>query len=210
MANTNVKLIVMGKGGVGKSCLTHQFVQNRFIGSSYNATIEDKFTKHCEVDGKAVFCEILDTAGQDQYSALRRYFMPTGDAFLLVYDVTNDSTFEEINPLRDEIFAANTRANDLPFILLGNKCDDTDNRVVEEEEGRKLQDVLGKRGGVCRFFETSAKTNVNVKEAFREAISLALRLNTNHATGAGAGGVMGAGTKNTVGQKKKKSGCMLL
>ena len=207
MANTNVKLIVMGKGGVGKSCLTHQFVQNRFIGSSYNATIEDKFTKHCEVDGKAVFCEILDTAGQDQYSALRRYFMPTGDAFLLVYDVTNDSTFEEINPLRDEIFAANTRANDLPFILLGNKCDDTDNRVVEEEEGRKLQDVLGKRGE-CADFRNLGQDQ-RQREGSVQRVSLALRLNTSQRRVL-AQAVLWVRAQRTRSAREKKSGCMLL
>ena len=126
--------------------MTHQFVQNR----SSLPTMQLSRIIHKALRGRWEGCLLRSwIAGQDQYSALRRYFMPTGDAFLLVYDVTNDSTFEEINLLRDEIFAANTRANDLP--LLGNKCDDTDNRVVEEE-GRKLQDVLGK-GGVCRFFK---------------------------------------------------------
>lgn len=209
-----VKIIVMGKGGVGKSCLTQQFVNGMFVGASYNATIEDKFTKNLEVDGVNVFAEILDTAGQDQYSALRKFFMPLGDVFVLVYDITQDFTFDEINPIKEEIFAANERHMQLPFILVGNKCDMDGDRVVTVEEGNSLCETLQKSGGVWHFMEASAKENINVNDMFRKAISEALRLQTNKSAGTGSG-VMGAGTKTNIGssgpvKKKKKSMCTLL
>lgn len=211
----DVKIIVMGKGGVGKSCLTQQFVNGMFVGASYNATIEDKFTKNLEVDGTNVFAEILDTAGQDQYSALRKFFMPLGDVFVLVYDITQDFTFEEINPIKDEIFAANERSMELPFILIGNKSDMEDDRVVTVEEGQNLCKAMEKNGGHWHFMEASAKENINVKELFRKAISEALRLQTNQTSGGGGSGVMGAGTQTNIGRaatqkKKKKSFCTLL
>jgi small GTP-binding protein len=212
----DVKIIVMGKGGVGKSCLTQQFVNGMFVGASYNATIEDKFTKNLEVDGQNVFAEILDTAGQDQYSALRKFFMPLGDVFVLVYDITQDFTFEEINPIKDEIFAANDRHMELPFILIGNKSDMEEDRVVTVEEGQNLCKAMEKSGGHWHFMEASAKENVNVTELFRKAISEALRLQTNNNAGSsGSSGVMGAGTQTHIGRtankkKKKKSMCTLL
>lgn len=210
-----VKIIVMGKGGVGKSCMTQQFVNDLFVGASYNATIEDKFTKNLEVDGVNVFAEILDTAGQDQYSALRKFFMPLGDVFVLVYDITQDFTFDEINHIKEEIFAANPRHQDLPYILVGNKCDMDDDRVVTVEEGQSLCTALTKGGGQWHFMEASAKSNINVAEVFRKAISEALRLQTNTNSSAGSG-VMGAGTQTNIGRpepgskKKKKSMCTLL
>jgi small GTP-binding protein len=177
----------MGKGGVGKSCLTQQFVNGMFVGASYNATIEDKFTKNLEVDGVNVFAEILDTAGQDQYSALRKFFMPLGDVFVLVYDITQDFTFDEINPIKEEIFAANDRHMQLPYILVGNKCDMDSDRVVTVEEGNSLCRTLERSGGHWHFMEASAKENINVNEMFRKAISEALRLQTNKNQGTGSG-----------------------
>lgn len=211
-----VKIIVMGKGGVGKSCLTQQFVNGHFVGSSYNATIEDKFTKNLEVNGVNVFAEILDTAGQDQYSSLRKFFMPLGDVFVLVYDITQDFTFEEIAVIKEEIFSANARHASLPYILIGNKCDLEDDRVVEKEEGQKLCEALERKGGHWFFMEASAKSNTNVDELFRKAISEAMKHGTSSDAGAsGASGVMGAGAKTTIGnslsgKKKKKSMCTLL
>mmetsp|Transcript_141800 Transcript_141800/g.344438 ORF Transcript_141800/g.344438 Transcript_141800/m.344438 type:complete len:213 (-) Transcript_141800:17-655(-) len=209
-----VKIVVMGKGGVGKSCLTQQFVNGHFVGSSYNATIEDKFTKNLEVNGLNVFCEILDTAGQEQYSALRKFFMPLGDVFVLVYDITQDFTFEEIAAIKEEIFSANARHASLPYILIGNKCDLEDDRVVEKDEGIKLCEALEQKGGHWFFMEASAKTNTNVNELFRKAISEAIKHGSS-STSSGGSGVMGAGAKTTIGatpakKKKKKPMCTLL
>ena len=102
------------------------------------------------------------------------------------------------------------------MFLIGNKSDLEDDRVVEKEEGSKLCDVLQGKGGHWFFMEASAKTNHNVDELFRKAISEAMRYGTNTAT-AGASGVMGAGAKTTIGsssgstgKKKKKSLCTLL
>ena len=86
-----VKLIVMGAGGVGKSALSCRYTQGTWV-EKYDPTIEDQYTKTVELDTgsgmRAVPLEILDTAGQDEYSPLRETFMHTGDGFLLVYSIT--------------------------------------------------------------------------------------------------------------------------
>ena len=186
----------MGQGGVGKSCLTQRFIVDRFVGDAYSPTVEDKYTKHLEVNGQAVFAEILDTAGQDQYSDLRPHFLPHGDAFVLVYAINDNETFEKIDEFYDQIFRVNPRAAQLPFILIGNKCDMEDERRVEVEEGQEKKAQLEERGGNVIFIEASAKNDVNVDKAFRKAISMSLELNTSSET-THTSGVMGAGSSNT-------------
>ena len=186
----------MGQGGVGKSCLTQRFIVDRFVGDAYSPTVEDKYTKHLEVNGQAVFAEILDTAGQDQYSDLRPHFLPHGDAFVLVYAINDNETFEKIDEFYDQIFRVNTRAAQLPFILIGNKCDMESERRGEVEEGEEKKAQLEERGGNVIFIEASAKNDVNVDKAFRKAISMALELNTSSET-THTSGVMGAGSSNT-------------
>ncbi|KAG7279456.1 hypothetical protein CRUP_038229 [Coryphaenoides rupestris] len=83
------KLVVVGGGGVGKSALTIQFIQSYFV-SDYDPTIEDSYTKICTVDGKETRLDILDTAGQEEFGAMREQYMRSGEGFLLVFAL-NDS-----------------------------------------------------------------------------------------------------------------------
>ena len=75
------KLVVVGGGGVGKSALTIQLIQSHFV-SEYDPTIEDSYHKQCTLDGELVLLDILDTAGQEEYSAMREQYMRTGEGFL--------------------------------------------------------------------------------------------------------------------------------
>ncbi|KAH9437014.1 DNA-binding transcription factor rap1 [Pyricularia oryzae] len=77
-------IVVLGAGGVGKSCLTAQFVHNEWI-ESYDPTIEDSYRTQVAVDGRQVMLEILDTAGTEQFVAMRDLYMKTGQGFLLVF-----------------------------------------------------------------------------------------------------------------------------
>ncbi|KAK7713035.1 Ras-related protein rsr1 [Botryosphaeria dothidea] len=70
MSQREYHIVVLGSGGVGKSCLTAQFVQNVWI-ESYDPTIEDSYRKAIDVDGRSVVLEILDTAGTEQFTAMR-------------------------------------------------------------------------------------------------------------------------------------------
>ncbi|XP_029696916.1 uncharacterized protein isoform X1 [Takifugu rubripes] len=79
-----LKLVVVGGGGVGKSALTIQFIQSYFV-SDYDPTIEDSYTKICTVDGKETRLDILDTAGQEEFGAMREQYMRSGEGFLMVF-----------------------------------------------------------------------------------------------------------------------------
>ncbi|KAG7332546.1 hypothetical protein KOW79_004380 [Hemibagrus wyckioides] len=109
------KLVVLGSGGVGKSALTVQFVQGIFV-EKYDPTIEDSYRKQVEVDGQQCMLEILDTAGTEQFTAMRDLYMKNGQGFALVYSITAQSTFNDLQDLREQILRVKD-TEDVPMIL---------------------------------------------------------------------------------------------
>ncbi|XP_061555598.1 GTPase KRas isoform X2 [Phycodurus eques] len=93
---TEYKLVVVGAGGVGKSALTIQLIQNHFV-DEYDPTIEDSYRKQVVIDGETCLLDILDTAGQEEYSAMRDQYMRTGEGFLCVYAINNTKSFEDVH-----------------------------------------------------------------------------------------------------------------
>merc|ERR1719355_454014 len=100
------RIVVVGAGGVGKSALTVRFIQGNFV-EKYDPTIEDSYRKLVEVDGTACMLDIMDTAGQEEYSALRDQYMKTGQGFVLGYSITTNTSFEAASKLRTKIFQFN-------------------------------------------------------------------------------------------------------
>ncbi|GLD94536.1 hypothetical protein PINS_up003147 [Pythium insidiosum] len=86
------KLVVLGSGGVGKSALTIRLVTDNFL-EDYDPTIEDSYRKLSTIDGDQVVLDILDTAGQEEYTSMQDQWMREGNGFLLVYSVTSQSSF---------------------------------------------------------------------------------------------------------------------
>jgi small GTP-binding protein len=157
---TEYRIVVVGAGGVGKSALTVMFIQGTFL-TKYDPTIEDSYMKAVEVDGVACTLDIMDTAGQEEFGALRDQYMKTGQGFLIVYSITTQTSFEAVTKFRNQILRVQEDRMDIPIILVGNKKDLEEDREVPAEEGQALADKFN-----CDFLEASAKTNTNVNEAF--------------------------------------------
>lgn len=153
------KIVVLGSGGVGKSALTVQFVQGIFV-EKYDPTIEDSYRKQVEIDGQQCMMEILDTAGTEQFTAMRDLYMKNGQGFVLVYSITAQATFNDLMELHDQIIRVKDTP-DVPMILVGNKCDLEDERVVSKDQGQHLAKQFN-----CAFMEASAKIKINVPEIF--------------------------------------------
>lgn len=153
-------IVVLGAGGVGKSCLTAQFVQNIWI-ESYDPTIEDSYRKVINVDGKQVVLEILDTAGTEQFTAMRELYMKQGQGFLLVFSITNMNSFYELSELREQIIRIK-EDEDIPLVVVGNKSDMEDDRAVSRARAFQLAQSWGQKP----YFETSARRRTNVDEVF--------------------------------------------
>lgn len=157
------KLVVVGGGGVGKSALTIQFIQSYFV-QDYDPTIEDSYTKQCVIDDVVARLDILDTAGQEQFSAMREQYMRTGEGFLLVYSVIDRGSFDEIYEFHKHILRVKD-VDDFPMILIGNKADLDSQRQVTTMEGEELSKQLK-----IEFVEASAKNRMNVDCAFHQLV----------------------------------------
>ncbi|XP_049851636.1 ras-like protein rasD [Schistocerca gregaria] len=157
------RLVIVGDGGVGKSCLTIQFCQNYFV-SDYDPTIENMYRKQVSIDNEPCLLEILDTAGQEEYSAMRDQYIRVGKGFLIVYSIVNRRSFEEIEEFRNSILRVR-EVDHFPIILVGNKCDLEASREVAYIEGLELSKSYN-----CPFVETSAKNRIRVDECFLELV----------------------------------------
>uniref|UniRef100_G3PSP7 RAS related 2 n=1 Tax=Gasterosteus aculeatus aculeatus TaxID=481459 RepID=G3PSP7_GASAC len=150
------RLVVVGGGGVGKSALTIQFIQSYFV-TDYDPTIEDSYTKQCVIDERAARLDILDTAGQEEFGAMREQYMRTGEGFLLVFSVTDRGSFEEIYKFQRQILRVKDR-DEFPMILVGNKADLEQQRQVSPTDCRDMNPLA------------SAKIRMNVDQAFHEMV----------------------------------------
>ncbi|PZC77449.1 ras-like protein 2 [Helicoverpa armigera] len=162
------KLVVVGGGGVGKSAITIQFIQSYFV-TDYDPTIEDSYTKQCVIDDIPAKLDILDTAGQEEFSAMREQYMRSGEGFLLVFSVADHASFDELYKFHKQILRVKDR-DEFPMLLVGNKADLENQRVVSLDEAQALSRQLK-----VPYIECSAKARMNVDQAFHELVRLVRR-----------------------------------
>ncbi|RYP58865.1 hypothetical protein DL770_010334 [Monosporascus sp. CRB-9-2] len=197
------KLVVVGGGGVGKSCLTIQLIQSHFV-DEYDPTIEDSYRKQCMIDDEVALLDVLDTAGQEEYSAMREQYMRTGEGFLLVYSITSRQSFEEITTFQQQILRVKDK-DYFPMVVVGNKCDLESEREVPRSEGEALAKNFG-----CKFIETSAKSRINVDKAFYDIVREIRRYNREmqrYSSGGGANGGSAPPNKMNVEDGEADAGC---
>ncbi|CAG58721.1 uncharacterized protein GVI51_E02387 [Nakaseomyces glabratus] len=176
-----LKVIILGDSGVGKTSLMHRYVNDKYS-QQYKATIgADFLTKEVVLDDdKVVTMQVWDTAGQERFQSLGVAFYRGADCCVLVYDVTNAKSFENIKSWKDEflVHANISSPESFPFVILGNKVDIEDSKkVVSEKAGQELAKSLGD----VPLFLTSAKSAINVDTAFEEIAKSALQQNQNDA-----------------------------
>ncbi|TPX37346.1 hypothetical protein SeLEV6574_g07914 [Synchytrium endobioticum] len=157
-------MVVVGSGGVGKSCLSVRFLKDEFT-SDYDPTIEENYRKTISVDNSQCIVNIIDTAGQHEYTALRDQHLKDGKGFLLVFALNDKSTFEEIKQLREQIIRLKDTRR-VPLMMVGNKCDlPPELREIDEKDARQWCTTMK-----MPYIECSAKESINVSEAFLELV----------------------------------------
>merc|ERR1712137_736183 len=155
-----IKLLLIGDSGVGKSCLLLRFSDDSFTPSFITTIGIDFKIRTIELDGRRIKLQIWGTAGQERFRTITTAYYRGAMGILLVYDVTDEKSFGNIrNWIRNIEQHASDNVNK---ILVGNKADmDESKRAVPTSKGQALADEYG-----IKFFETSAKTNLNVEEVF--------------------------------------------
>ncbi|XP_005998275.1 ras-related protein Rab-10-like [Latimeria chalumnae] len=154
-----LKIVLAGDSCVGKTSILNRYSNSNFD-SSFISTIGIDFkVKTLTIDGKTVKLQIWDTAGQERFHTLTTNYFRGAHGLVLVYDITNLDSFRNIGGWIRDI--DKNAGEDVEKILLGNKCDAEEQRVVSKEKGEKL----GWEYGIC-FYETSAKENTNIENAF--------------------------------------------
>lgn len=168
MNQNKYKIVVVGGGGVGKSAITIQFIQSYFV-TDYDPTIEDSYTKQCVIDDDVARLDILDTAGQEEFSAMREQYMRSGEGFLLVFSLTERQSFEEVYKFHKQVLRVKDR-DEFPMLIVGNKADMDRQRQVSTADCEDMAKQLK-----TPFIECSAKNRMNVDQAFHELVRLIRR-----------------------------------
>lgn len=172
-----LKLLLIGDSGVGKSCLLLRYSDDSFT-SSFITTIGIDFKiKSIAIGDSKVKLQIWDTAGQERFRTITTAYYRGAMGILLVYDVSDETSFANVKNWMRQIDQNATE--NVNRVLVGNKCDVTDSeRKVTPEQGKKLAAEFG-----IKFFETSAKLNTGVDEAFMtisKDIVERLKINPEH------------------------------
>ena len=153
------KYIIIGDSSVGKSNLLMKFAHNKFT-KDYQATIGVEFgSKNIEINNKVYRIQVWDTAGQENFRSLTRAYYKNCVCAIIVYDVTNKQSFENIQNWLEDVH--NQSPKTVLIALIGNKIDLDDKRVISFDEGKEL----ALKNGII-FMETSAKTGEGVNEVF--------------------------------------------
>ncbi|GAA5840112.1 hypothetical protein JCM9279_002281 [Rhodotorula babjevae] len=194
-----LRIVVVGDGGVGKSSLTMAILQRPFS-EEYDPTVEDAYSTSVTVDGVDYLVELIDTAGQEEYRYALDQTAQTGDGFILAYSIDSADSFELLPDLLHTLRKAKSpldnpsavlspeNAPSSPFLVLGNKCDKPPaERRVTAQEGLAFS---RQAGGL--FFETSAKSRVNVEPAFLALVRATAQAKRGEGRRGAAGGGGGA------------------
>ncbi|CAJ0578541.1 unnamed protein product, partial [Mesorhabditis spiculigera] len=190
------KVIMVGSGGVGKSALTLQFMYDEFV-EEYEPTKADSYRKKVVLDGEECSIDILDTAGQEDYSAIRDNYYRSGEGFLCVFSITDFDSFEATNEFREQILRVKNNNTSIPIVLVGNKVDLANNRAVTVAQAKSRAEQWG-----ARYVETSAKTYDNVDRIFYDLMRDIKRNKVS---------TLPSGSSDPQrGERKKKKACTIL
>lgn len=169
------KLVVLGFYSVGKSCLVIKYVKGEF-NPNEESTIGAAFiTKTIHSKGHQIKYEIWDTAGQERYNSLIPMYYRGAHVALIVYDITKPETFETAKKWIDEL--KTEKPADFLKVLIGNKTDLEEQRVVSFREGQSYADQNS-----CLFYETSAKTGLNIEKIFGDVADILPRMDRRKKT----------------------------
>ena len=157
------KIIIVGDLSSGKTNIVTQYISHKFVQDSQPTIGVEMFNKDFQINEDKVMAQIWDTAGQEKYNALTSSYYKGAKGALVVYDITQESTFLKVEQFVKDLREKSDK--NVYMILVGNKIDLEENRKISKEEGKILADKL-KMG----FFEVSAKNGTGIEDLFKNLI----------------------------------------
>ncbi len=166
------KIIIVGNSSTGKTKIIDRYLKNIFEDNSISTLGFQMYKKEYQIEQDKITVQIWDTAGQEKYASLTSSYYKSAKGALVVYDITDKESFNKIEKLVDDL--KNGCDKNIYIILLGNKIDLEDRRVITKEEGENLAQKLN-----LGFGEVSAKTGDGIEEAFQKLINEVYRISKN-------------------------------
>ena len=170
---SKVKLIFVGEGGVGKTCLISQYMENKFNEEHAMTVGRDKSLKEIEINGKTLNLEIWDTPGQEKFNSASKMFMKNTKIALIVYSIIDKNSFKKLDKWIDMVNETNKNEN-VTIGIVANKSDLFEQQEVSKEEGEQYA-----KDKNLLFFETSAKDYASINNVFIEICKAYLEKNAN-------------------------------
>ncbi|XP_066986990.1 GTP-binding protein Di-Ras2 [Macrobrachium rosenbergii] len=165
-----IRLVLLGGAGVGKSSIINRFLFNKYT-DKYKSTVEDLYNRDYDNGYITLKVDILDTAGDFQFPAMRRLSIANAHAFLIVYSVSDSKSFQTVLQCIEEIKEQRTDYEEIPIVIAGNKTDlEVERKVFKEDVTEWIYRHLQRFR--CRVIECSAKENINIKELFRTFLQI--------------------------------------
>lgn len=163
-----IKLMIIGDSSVGKTSLLKKYCKNEFS-NSYIITVGIDFqVKILDINNKKIKIQIWDTAGEERYRVVAKNYFNTSDGFIIMYDITNRDSFDNISNWVEQI--RDSTPNYKKSVIFGNKSDLNKLRNVQINEGKELA-----ANNNFKFFETSAKDGINLKEGIESLVKDVLK-----------------------------------
>ena len=166
------KIIIVGETCVGKSNIISRYLNGEFNYNSTNTLGAELSNKYLTIKDRKTKLQIWDTAGQERYhSIISTYFKGSHGCFI-VYDITNDESFDRVDFWHESVKQVANK--NVSFVLVGNKCDLEESRLVPKERGEEKAKSLN-----CPFFETSALSDLNINGVFNQMLENIYEKNDN-------------------------------
>jgi small GTP-binding protein len=159
----SVAILFIGDSRVGKSNMIYRFIENKYSEELLASVGFDIKTKVMKICNKNILVKIFDTAGQERFNSITTSLFQKVQGIVLVYDISNEDSFRNIN---NWILKIKDNFLNVQYILVGNKCDLENERIISKKDGMNLAKKYN-----FKFFETSSKTGQNINEVIIELVT---------------------------------------
>ena len=163
-----IKILIIGDSTVGKTNFVYKFSEDKFSENYFASTGIELKTTSIQIDGKSIKIQLWDTAGQEKYRAMTKNLYLKSQGIIILFDITNETSFINLKNWMSQI--KESCGEDIPILLVGNKIDLEDNRVINKERAMEYANNEN-----IEYIEVSSKTGENINKALTSLLQKILK-----------------------------------